>query len=191
MSGIGRSLISSFAAIALGASLFLAGPVGAGDESVDSSRQPDLKSWSNKIPAAKRFVVLADFNNEAVLDRETGLVWERSPSSTLDTWSGIPSVRVQCTSRTTGGRKGWRLPSMPELASLVDPSVPSPGPTLPHGHPFTNVQSAVYWSATTVADIPTRAWFVNFSGGPEGTGGEKTEPLHVWCVRGGMNTDAY
>ena len=36
-------------------------------------------SWSRALPAADRFVVLADFNNEAVLDRNTGLLWQRTP----------------------------------------------------------------------------------------------------------------
>ena len=40
--------------------LLLAGPVGAlADVSDESSRQPHLKSWSNKIPVAKWSVVLA------------------------------------------------------------------------------------------------------------------------------------
>jgi hypothetical protein len=39
-----------------------------------------LKSWSRKInDATKRFEVLDSFNAEAVLDRETQLVWQREP----------------------------------------------------------------------------------------------------------------
>ena len=38
-------------------------------------------AWSRKLPAATRFLVLTDWNNEAVLDKETGLVWERTPDS--------------------------------------------------------------------------------------------------------------
>ena len=39
-----------------------------------------LKSWSRKIPnARRRFEVLHQFNDEAVLDRETQLVWEHAP----------------------------------------------------------------------------------------------------------------
>ena len=148
---------------------------------------PTLR-WDQNLPAAQRFVILAAFNNEAVLDRETGLVWEQSPAIAPDNWAAI---RIQCTSRTTGGRKGWRLPSVHELASLVDPSVAFPGPTLPPGHPFSNnVQSSNYWSATTDAGGPTDAWFVNFSNGRVSTDSKAVTHLD-WCVRGGMNADQY
>jgi hypothetical protein len=125
-------------------------------------------SWDQTLSAATRFIILSNFANEAVLDRETGLVWETSPITTTNDWQ---SALFQCTSRTTGGRKGWRLPSVHELASLVDPAVAFPGPTLPPGHPFTNVQSANYWSATTNAQSPDSAWVVNFfSGGVSNAG---------------------
>ena len=81
------NLIYALVTLAMGAALLLAAPASVlADDSDDSSRQPHLKSWSNKIPAAKRFVALADFNNEAVLDRETGLVWEQAPDTTLRDW---------------------------------------------------------------------------------------------------------
>jgi len=141
--------------------------------------------WDQNLPAAQRFVILAAFNNEAVLDRETGLVWEQSPAIAPDNWAAI---RIQCTSRTTGGRKGWRLPSVVELMSLIDPSVTS-GPSLPPGHPFVGIQT-VFWSATSDGAFPTNAFIMVFNGGGVG-GGPKTDALLVWCVRGGMTADAY
>ena len=33
-----------------------------------------MANWDQKLPASQRFVVLAAFNNQAVLDKETGLV---------------------------------------------------------------------------------------------------------------------
>ena len=41
-----------------------------------------LPSWDRKMAAVNRFVVLTNWNSEAVLDKETGLVWERSPANT-------------------------------------------------------------------------------------------------------------
>jgi hypothetical protein len=63
-----------------------------------------------------------------------------------------------------------------KLASMVDATV-TPGPTLPVGHPFTNVRSDdYYWSATTYAanPTPTIAWFVTFINGSAG-GGSKSD----------------
>lgn len=143
-------------------------------------------SWDQTLPAATRFVVLTNWNSEAVLDRETGLVWEQAPQ-TVATWI---IARAICVNKTTGGRKGWRLPSVHELASLVDPSVPFPGPTLPAGHPFTGVLSTGYWSASPNAEDPTDAWLVPFGSGFVGTT-FKASSHQVWCVRGGNNADAY
>jgi hypothetical protein len=35
-------------------------------------------SWDQKL-GYQRFICLTDWNNQAVLDRETGLVWQRAP----------------------------------------------------------------------------------------------------------------
>ena len=149
--------------------------------------------WDQNLPAAQRFVVLAAFNNEAVLDKNTGVVWEKSPRLAATDWQ---NARSTCLNNPTGGQKGWRLPSISELASLVDPSVALPGPTLPPGHPFVGVQSSGYWSATTVAGSGGAmevefVWDENFSSGDVGIFSKAFISGHVWCVRGGMNADAY
>jgi hypothetical protein len=145
--------------------------------------------WDQNLPAAQRFVVLAAFNSEAVLDKNTGLVWEKSPRAANDTWI---EARRFCINKTTGGQKGWRLPSIPELASLIDPSIGPFGISLPPGHPFLNVQITgdSYWSATTDADNPGLAWNAIFGGGGVGHNA-KNFVGQAWCVRGGMNADQY
>lgn len=83
-------------------------------------------------------------------------------------------------------------PDSPRLASLIDPTNPAGDPDLPVGHPFTNVQSSLYWSATTDAGDATKAWEVNFDFFPEAGGPEamvKTATNFVWCVRGGIGAD--
>ncbi len=75
----------------------------------------------------------------------------------------------------------------------------SPGPTLPPGHPFTNVQPAGYWSASTHGVTPTTAWvgfFGQVVGGPPhagdlGSDNKANGRLLAWYVRGGMNADTY
>jgi hypothetical protein len=143
------------------------------------------QNWDKNLPSGSRFTVLSAFGGAAVRDNETGLVWAQSPALTVFGWK---DARLHCPNRNIGGRKGWRLPSFPELASLIDPS--NLNPTLPTGHPFSNVQADHYWSATALADEPTSAWLVDFSLGV-GTGGKEVISGHAWCVRGPMNADAY
>jgi hypothetical protein len=151
-----------------------------------SQGNPTLR-WDQALPGAQRFAILAAFNNDAVLDKNTGLVWEKSPATTTTTWAGATGT---CINKNVGGQKGWRLPAIAEQASLVDPSVAPPGPTLPPGHPFLNVQSAFYWSASTEADNPARAWLVDFFDG-DVVNGNKINSLRVWCVRGPMQESVY
>ena len=154
-------------AVAIGASSTLAGP---------------LPSWDKRIDkAATRFKVLAQFDDEAVLDKETGLVWQGSPASSLFDWGSSQSL---CVGTPIGGRRGWRLPTGWELMSLSDPS--QDNPSLPVGHPFIGISTTDgYWSSTSDADDPTRALLERF-----GTGGggiilqTKTDLARRWCVRG-------
>lgn len=146
----------------------------------DTSAVP---AWAQMLPADQRFVPV--MGGAAILDEETGLVWEQSPQTTSHQW---PSARLECTSRTVAGRSGWRLPSVNELASLIDTT--NTDPALPTGHPFSNAWSSRYWSATTSADIPTLAWNVHFGDG-EVASYLKSSFLFVWCVRGGGPLSEY
>jgi hypothetical protein len=152
-------------------------------------------SWDQQLPASTRFIVLSNWGGAAVLDRETGLVWEQSPDGTNTyQWENAQS---HCNDLTVGNRKGWRVPTIQELASLVDPSAPSSGPALPPGHPFSNVIYFFYWSSNTLASDPNYAWSVNFGSlphNPQPPGGgvvtsTKTASRAVWCVRGGQGVD--
>jgi hypothetical protein len=130
------------------------------------------------------------------LDRETGLVWERAPGTQFFLTRPWFDAHLQCNQKTWGNRKGWRLPTIQELASLVDVTVPPPGPVLPAGHPFINVQtSEAYWAATTFAEpnVPPEAYeayALNFATGNMGSG-PKDRFIFYWCVRGGQGDDPH
>jgi len=143
--------------------------------------------WGKPINGADRFVVLESFNNEAVWDKETGLFWERSPSTTGLNWQ---LAHEHCNDKSVGNRKGWRLPAIQEIASLIDPSVPRPGPNLPARHPFGDVQQSEYWSATHAVAGTTdgTAWGASFFDAFVGKF-PRSIPFFVWCVRGGQGTD--
>ena len=60
----------------------VAGTLAALALSVTAVEAVDVRSWDRKIEnATHRFVVLRAFDDEAVLDRETQLVWARTPSN--------------------------------------------------------------------------------------------------------------
>ena len=140
-------------------------------------------AWYQKLSASKRFKLV--LGGAAVLDKETGLVWEKSPSTNKMDWYAAVSYAYDL---NVGGRKGWRLPTIEELDSLVDKT--QRNPALPSGHPFTNVQSNYYWSSTTVIGSTGYAWGVDLSYG-DVLDYDKGNYVYVWCVRGGHGYDAY
>jgi hypothetical protein len=124
--------------------------------------------------------------DDVVFDKETGLIWERSPSTDKKpNWS---AAVVYSLSSVRGGRKGWRLPTIEELLSLVDPARASP--TLPGGHPFENLRfDDYYWSCTLgLSNPPATVWGYNFGNGDTAST-QKDVPGYVWLVRGGFGHD--
>lgn len=141
-------------------------------------------AWYQILASAQRF--LSVMGGPAILDLETGLVWEQSPST--DPFNWFEAINHCNREVKTGGRNGWRLPTIWELASLVDPNAVS-DPALPSGHPFSNVQQQRYWSATTLAGNTDDAWQVLFELHGVVNFLEKASSAQVWCVRGGQGPD--
>jgi hypothetical protein len=159
-----------------------------GDEAGAAGIERALSPWAETLTAtggcnSARFTCV--LNDEAVLDRETGLVWEKAPSTTTAAWN--PAMDA-CADATTGGRLGWRLPVVAELMSLLDTSADG----LPDGHPFVGATAPtdVYFTATTswYLDGAEFAREVDLSTHSEQPNGKLTSKRH-WCVRGGGNVD--
>lgn len=180
------------------AALMLAGGAGHA-QTVSSGPYYATPSWDQKLqcdtPATcPRFIVLSNWNNAAVLDRETGLVWERSPlSSCTDplfckvlepghrTW---PDAQERCIYLNIANRGGWRLPTLQELISLFDLDPANKPLKLAPGHPFTGIVSNLYWSATSTS-VTDVVWTVDpFFG--QAVRANKANPFFVWCVRSGQ-----
>ena len=62
-------------------------------------------------------------------------MWAREPFG-VTVWL---NARFLCAGASIGGRNGWRLPSLHELSSLLDPG--QFDPALSKNHPFKNVSS--------------------------------------------------
>ncbi len=93
-----------------------------------------LHSWNQRLPGSQRFELV--FNGSGVLDRETGLVWQRYILMSNDgfTWQ---EALTYCWNATSGKRMGWRLPTAGEFSSLLEVGGRTGRePRLPSGHPF-------------------------------------------------------
>jgi hypothetical protein len=161
-------------------------------------------SWDQQLPGTTRFVVLSNWidanfpaGGAAVLDRETGLVWERSPSVHTHQENPAGAIFI-CWQAQTGGRMGWRVPRVEEFMSLADQSH-----SLPAGHPFLNVfydkvvnpnDIAYYWTADQVPGDPELAMAIRFQIYDPSQPGillnlfGPTSSLGVWCVRTASGT---
>ena len=136
-----------------------------------------------EVGPVSRFLILGEFQGEAVLDRETQLIWERTPSPVETRWA---NAELLCAMKSVGGRRGWRLPTFFELMTLVDPAShgPTTRPLLPVGNPFTGIGERAYWSSNTQAIEPTKAYTVDFIVGD--LAAEQKHSAHrIWCVHAG------
>lgn len=120
----------------------------------------------------------------AVLDEETGLVWQRSPTTQFVTHYGAEQL---CANDVTGNRFGWRLPTLGELGSVIA----ADGKSLPAGNPFMNVNVAgYYWTSTLDDESPvTSAWEWSFHDGVAQNVSKSGAVIQHWCVRGATGDD--
>ncbi|MCX5896520.1 MAG: DUF1566 domain-containing protein, partial [Proteobacteria bacterium] len=128
-----------------------------------------------------------------VKDNLTGLVWTKNanlPNGTL-TWQGALDYVAGMNAGTNPnfGYTDWRLPNVNELKSLIDNS--KYAPSLPQGHPFTNVQSNGYWSSTTYAFHTDYAWIVYMSYGYVNVDYKSYFSYYAWPVRSGQGGVIY
>jgi hypothetical protein len=144
-------------------------------------------SWDQTFPcstpaACPRFVVLSNMGGEAVLDRETGLVWQREPRLDTGTWGTWETATNFCWMAEIGHRKGWRLPMFEELGSLLP---------LPDGHPFALAlhEGDRFWTGTSYPLNMEKAlvWRLMVPAGSV-TANPKSDTgsivIRSWCVRG-------
>jgi hypothetical protein len=96
--------------------------------------------------------------NETVIDGQTGLMWTKN-ASFFDfplSWGEALHAIKELNNSGLYGYDNWKLPNRKELFSLV--SHDAINPSLPVGHPFTNVFDGYYWTSSTCTRLPDQAW---------------------------------
>lgn len=121
---------------------------------------------------------LVDETAGTVLDRETGLEWEREPGDEAFTQSGAQS---HCSALTLDGA-GWHLPAIEELETLVDDTRSAPAiDTLA----FPGTYNEIYWAKDVVLFATNQGMYVDFSDGSRAANASVTFPRRARCVRPG------
>ncbi len=134
-----------------------------------------------------------------ITDNLTNLIWDKNANRFgLRTWSQALS---DCNNLADNdgdldddsGAGDWCLANIKQLQSLIHYGVT--GPSVPdttgsgqwtQGDPFNNVQSAHYHSSTTIPNLITHDYGMNFANGNMTLPGKEGGPLHFWCVRRGQ-----
>jgi hypothetical protein len=139
-----------------------------------------------------------DNGDGTVTDNLTGLIWLKEVNcGGTKNWDNALTYCNNLASESCGLSDGsiagdWRLPNVTELQSLIHygfygPSVPDTVGTgqWSEGDPFSNVETAGYWSSTTAAYNTDQALVVNLTHGALNDGLKTSTGPRVWPVRGG------
>jgi hypothetical protein len=110
----------------------------------------------------------------AWVDPKTGLEWQRNSPGEM-TWN---EGNAYAHALLLSGKRGWRLPSLAELESLLDRS--RYRPVMREEVPFRDDRS--YWSSTTFEEDTRTAWIVMFDGAYV-LSYYKSNRYYVRCVR--------
>ena len=129
---------------------------------------------SNRLPGStsSHYEIQAD----EVRDIGTGLRWQRTPPSKSLTFE---AARSYCHRLTLRGTKGWRVPTLGELLTLIDERASAP---MVDGQAFPGASGEPFWTSSAFANGNELAWYVRFDKG-NGLYGRPTEPFRVRCVR--------
>jgi len=101
-----------------------------------------------------------DVGSTSVHDLATGLTWQRAlPAPALSYRAAL----AYCAHLSLDGHKDWRLPSMPELVTLVDERASNPAIDL---QAFPGTPADSFWTSSLFGGArSTEAWHVTFDHG--------------------------
>jgi hypothetical protein len=106
-----------------------------------------------------------DNGNGTITDRATGLMWQKSGSSRTKKWNRAETYVMQLNRDRFAGYLDWRLPTIEELASLVERRKIDGV----HIDPLFDKEQKTCWSSDTMLIDPAgelyQTWIVNFAQG--------------------------
>lgn len=149
---------------------------------------------SGSLAAPQTTATFLDHNNGTVSDPARGLMWKKCSEGQSRRQAGnscagqaagvswddaLNQVEILNAGSGFAGYKDWRLPTIKELATLVEYDRPSPIDL----SVFPDTPSLWYWSSTPYQKQASRAWFVAFGSGDISIERIDNQSLHVRLVR--------
>jgi hypothetical protein len=136
-----------------------------------------LPAWGRAEAPGGRYVVTAD----VVEDRRTGLFWHRAPVQNRSQ----ANAAIFCADSELSGFHDWRLPTRPELETLLDLTRREPAidpEVFPNTCPSDSASCNGYWTSSPYAKDSAAAWVVGFGDGGAAAG-YTTNLQQARCVR--------
>jgi hypothetical protein len=112
-----------------------------------------------------------------VRDNSTKLTWQQASDATKRSWS---DAAAYCTQLQLDGM-GWRVPTLKELLTLVDPARTT-APVI-DSKVFPGAPADTFWSANSYASDVNYAWTIDFRFGNSAKDHAKSASAYVRCVR--------
>ena len=181
--------VLALALVALAAGIVSGGPLDPpGAPGPTMHTLDELGPWDNLLAsddnpiddcASSRFQCV--LGATAALDRETGLVWRRSPTGAT-TWNGAQEV---CSQIDSSNRSGWRVPTIWELETLEYSGDGATAHQFPPNDPFFGISAPkIYWSSTVYDANTANAHVGDFDESDNVIlTAPKTNSHQVFCVR--------
>lgn len=131
-----------------------------------------------------------------VTDETTSLVWDQCPyglsgatcatgTAFTSTWDVALNASVAANAASYKGFSDWRVPNKNELESLATIDSYVAGEPFIDTAAFPGTPLNGFWTSTTFAPVPSRAWIVDYTNG-DPYGGLKTFTKYVRLVRSGQ-----
>jgi len=118
------------------------------------------RDWSNPTGKGIPHDYQVDSMGEIVYDAFTGRYWQKSGLDKSMTFKQASAHIKQINRQKPGGYSDWRLPTLEEAMSLMEPKKRSSGLYI---NPVFNKTQSWFWTADT--ESASRAWYVNFVNG--------------------------
>jgi hypothetical protein len=124
----------------------------------------------------ERFIEVNSCGVVLVCDKQTDLIWQKDYTTGL-TWEQAMEYAMDMNSKKYGGHDDWRLPTIEELATLINYQRYNPTSDFP------GMPSSYFWSSSSFAYYASDAWYVDGYDGYVSYSG-KTYGYAARCVRG-------